>query len=133
MLARAVVVVVVVVGNAVAVALVNVVAIANVGLVIAAAKLTFDVDAVVVRGSIGRVGWRKVRVRVRRTRRMCRKYLRRPWWSMWALMGFLCWVGASLKIFGMTRRLSKSGLLAKVRHAMACEWRAVYASVMGTL
>lgn len=57
-------------GVAVAIAI----AIADVALVIAASRLTFDVDVVVARGSIGRAGWRRVKVRVRRMRRMCRRY-----------------------------------------------------------
>lgn len=57
------------------------IAIAKLVLVIAGTKLRFGADVVDARGSIGRVGWRKVRVRMRRRRSMCRRYLRRPWRS----------------------------------------------------
>lgn len=58
---------------------------------VAVARSTFGGDVVDVRGSIGRVGWRRARVGVRRMRMrsMCRRCLRRPWWSKWVLMGFL--------------------------------------------
>lgn len=70
------------------------VVIAKLVLGIAVTKLTFGVDVVVVKGSLGRVGWRvdwrKVRVRVRRRRSMCRWYSRRPWRSKWVLVTFRC-------------------------------------------
>ena len=44
------------------------------------AKLRSGGDVVDKRGSIARVGWRKVRLRERR-RSMCQRYSRRPWWS----------------------------------------------------
>ena len=63
--------------------------IARLLLVIAVAKLRSGGDVVDTRGSIARVGGRKVRLRERR-RSMCQRYSRRPWWSEWVLVGFLC-------------------------------------------
>lgn len=48
-------------------------------LVIAVSKPRFVADVVKVRGSIGRVGWLKVMVGVRRMRRSCQRDLRGPW------------------------------------------------------
>lgn len=39
---------------------------------------------------------------------------------------FLCDVGVSLNSLGMVGMLSRSGLLEKVRHMRACEWRVLY-------
>ena len=55
--------------------------IARLLLVIVVAKLRFGGDVADMRGSIARVGWRKVRLRERR-RSMCQRYSRRPWWSI---------------------------------------------------
>lgn len=70
-----------VVGVAVVIAIVTV--IARLVLVIVVRKLRSGADVVDGRGSIGRVGWRKVRVRVQRTRSMCRRCLRKPLRSRW--------------------------------------------------
>lgn len=66
----------VVVGFAAVIVVVTV--IVMLALVIAVRRLTFGADVVDVRGSIGRVGSRKVRVKVQRRRSMCRRCLRRP-------------------------------------------------------
>lgn len=94
----------------------TVIAIGNLVLVIAVTYLTVGA-AVDTRGSNRRVDWRKARVMVRRTRRMCCWGLRRPWRSAWNLVGF--W----------KRQMHSAGLV-KMRHVRACEWRAVYASMM---
>ena len=62
--------------------------IARVLVLIVVAKLRFGGDVVDMRGSIARVGWRKVRLKERR-RSMCQRYSRRPWWLNWMLVGFL--------------------------------------------
>lgn len=112
------------------------VVIAKLVLVIAVTKLRFGVDVVVVKGSLGRVGWRvdwrKVRVRVRRMRSMCRWYSRRPWRSKWVLVTFRCRGGELLKRLEMVGALSRLGLMAKVCHARAWEWQSVYPSIMST-
>lgn len=66
-----------VVGIAVVVAVAFVIAIA-VTIVIAASRLTFDADVEDGKGSIGKVGWRRGMVGVRRMRSLCRRYSRRP-------------------------------------------------------
>ena len=96
------------VGVAVVIAIVTV--IGRLVLAVAVRKLTFGADVVDVRGSIGRVGWRKVRVRVQRTRSMCRRCLRRPWRLRWILVGLSCRGGALVKRFELVGTLSKSGL-----------------------
>ena len=53
------------------------------------AKLRFGGDVVDRRGSIARVGWRKVRLR-ERTRSMCQRCSRRPWLLNYVPVGFLC-------------------------------------------
>ena len=62
------------------------IAIATLELVVAITKLTFGADFVGVRGSIGKAGWPKGRVGVQRTRRMCPRYLRKPWRPKWVLV-----------------------------------------------
>ena len=57
-----------------AVVVVIVVGIVNLVLVIAVTTSMFDADVANVRGSIGMVDWRKVRVGVRRRRRMCQRH-----------------------------------------------------------
>ena len=66
-----------VVGIAVVVVVAFVIAIA-VMIVIAASRLTFDVDVEDVRGNIGKVGWPRGTVGVRRMRSSCRRYSRKP-------------------------------------------------------
>lgn len=121
-------------GIAVAIALVRV--IARLVLVIVVGRLTFGAVVVDVRGSIGRVGWRKVRVRVR-MRSMCRRCLRRPWRLRLILVGLSDGGGALLKRFDLAGTLSKSGLVAENGHVGTCEWQIVYVSivlyVLGTL
>ena len=114
MLAQAVVGIAVVVATAVAIA------IAKLVLVIAERKLRFGADVVDVRGSIGRVGWRKVRVRVRRTRSMYRRYLKRPWRSKWVRVDFVCRSEGSLKRFEMAGTLSRPDSIAKVGQIARC-------------
>ena len=60
-----------------------VVVVAMLVLVIAGRKLRFGGGVADGKGSIGRVGWRKVRVKVRRMRSMSWMYLRKPWESKW--------------------------------------------------
>lgn len=113
-----------------AVGVVIAVVIARLALVSVVRKLRFGADVAGGRGSIGMVGWREVRVRVRRMRSMCRKYLMKPWRSEWVSAGLVCWVGMLLGDFEKAGTLSRPGLDAKVRHTRACRWQAVYASIM---
>ena len=109
-----------VVGIAVVVATATAIVIAKLVLVIAERKLRFGADVVDVRGSIGRVGWRKVRVRVRRTRSMYRRYLKRPWRSKWVRVDFVCRSEGSLKRFEMAGTLSRPDSIAKVGQIARC-------------
>ena len=68
-------------------------------LVIEVTKSMFFSDAVGVRGCTGRVGWRKERVGVRRTRQKCQICLR-PWRVKKVLGGFVCAARVPLKSLG---------------------------------